>query len=147
MVERVYRRQAPAWKPALLIGLMFAAGTAEVLISGLRGWVAAFLIAMLLAADGFFALTLLRARTVVRASGITAYGALRVRKWSWPEIRELRVETVQRAQGAGPGQIVHLYDTAGRRTTLPFLNDRVLPHLHAEVEILHGMLAGRRGVA
>lgn len=144
---REYRRQGPAWKPVAAAGSMFVVGVAAVVLSGVPWWYALVLVAALLLANVWMALTLLRSRTVVRATGITAYGALRERAWTWRDIQDLRVEAAPGQRGATPRQTARLYDTAGQATVLPFLNDRIVRDLHAEVEFLRGLLAGGRGVA
>ena len=61
------------------------------------------------------------------------------------EIRDLRVENAP--QDSSLRFITCLYDSAGRRTVLPFVNDRCVPDLPAETEFLRGVLASGRGVA
>ncbi|WP_030238347.1 MULTISPECIES: PH domain-containing protein [unclassified Streptomyces] len=71
--------------------------------------------------DGVWALSLWRARTVVGASGIAVVGVVRVRKWAWPDVQDIVVET----ESSPP------CDSQGRQTTLPHVADRHLPDLHA----------------
>lgn len=144
-VIRAYRRRGPAWKPLGAVAILFAAGVGEVLLNGVPFWPAVALITVLLMADGWLALALLRPRTVVRPTGITSHAVLRRRTWAWHDIRELRVEDAR--QDSSMRFVACLYDTAGHRTVLPFLNERCVPDLHAEVEFLRGLLASGRGVA
>ncbi|NNN37380.1 hypothetical protein HLK59_45030 [Streptomyces sp. S3(2020)] len=144
-IIRRYRRRGPVWKALGAVGLLFAAGVGEVLLSGVPFWPAVALVTVLLLSNGWMALALLRARTVIRAGGITSYSALRVRRWAWHEVQDLRVEPAP--QGSSLRFIVCVYDSAGRRHALPFVNDRCVPDLHAEAGFLRGMVAGGRGVA
>ncbi|KKD07303.1 PH domain-containing protein [Streptomyces sp. WM6386] len=144
-IIREYRRQGSAWKPLGAVGLLFAAGVGEVLLNGVPLWPAVALVTVLLLSNGWMALALLRPRTVVRPGGITSYSALRVRKWTWHDIRDLRVENAPQASSLR--FVTCLHDTAGRRTVLPFVNDRCVPDLPTEAEFLRGVLASGRGVA
>ncbi|MEU9913728.1 hypothetical protein [Streptomyces sp. NPDC051001] len=144
-IIREYRRRGPAWKAAAAVTLFFAAGVGEILLNGVPLWPAVALVTVLLLSNGYMALALLRARTVVRPGGITSYSALRARKWAWHDIQDLRVENAP--QESSLRFITCLYDTTGRRTALPFVNDRCVTDLHAETEFLRGVLAGGRGVA
>ncbi|MEU5321697.1 hypothetical protein AB0G67_33825 [Streptomyces sp. NPDC021056] len=144
-IIREYRRRGPAWKAAAAVALFFAAGVGEVLLNGVPLWPAVALVTVLLLSNGWMALALLRARTVVRPGGITSYSAVRVRKWTWHDIQDLRVENAP--QDSSLRFITCLYDSAGRRTVLPFVNDRCVTDVHAETEFLRGVLAGGRGVA
>jgi hypothetical protein len=144
-IIRQYRRRGPAWKAVAAVGVLFAAGVGEVVLNGPPLWVTVAAAAVLLLSNGWMALALLRSRTVVRSDGITSYAALRSRRWAWHDIRDLRVEDAP--QGSSFRFIACLYDSAGRRTILPFVNDRCVPNLHAEVEFLRGVLATGRGVA
>ncbi|MDQ0600741.1 hypothetical protein QF037_005086 [Streptomyces canus] len=144
-IIREYRRQGPAWKPLGAVALFFAAGVGEVLLNGVPFRPAVALVTVLLLSNGWMAIALLRARTVVRPGGITSYSALRVRKWTWHDIQDLRVENAP--QESSLRFITCLYETVGRRTVLPFVNDRCVTDLHAETEFLRGVLAGGRGVA
>ncbi|WP_065963389.1 PH domain-containing protein [Streptomyces sparsogenes] len=114
-------------KGLALIALTLACGVLEVVINDLPGWVAAILIGVLTVVDGVWAMSLWRARTVVRASGIAVVGVVRVRKWAWPDIRDIVVET----DSSPPRQRVRLCDSQGRKTTLPYVGERHLPDLHA----------------
>ena len=108
------------------------------LLNGVPLWPAVALVTVLLLSNGWMALALLRARTVVRPGGITSYSALRVRKWTWHDIQDLRVENAP--QDSSLRFITCLYDSAGRRTVLPFVNDRCVTDVHAETEFLRGVL-------
>ncbi|MEU5598591.1 hypothetical protein [Streptomyces sp. NPDC020298] len=69
---------------------------------------------------------------------------LRVRKWTWREIDDLRVETDGNARGSAPRHRAWLYDSAGRRISLPNVNERFVADLRAEVEVLRGIVAAAR---
>jgi hypothetical protein len=112
-VIREYRRQGPAWQPVAAAVSMFVVGIAAVVFSGVPWWYALVLAVALLVADVWMALTLLRSRTVVRATGITAHDALRERAWTWRDIQDLRVEPAPGQRGAARRQTCRLYDTAG----------------------------------
>ncbi|MFF4271230.1 hypothetical protein [Streptomyces sp. NPDC001536] len=144
-IIRQYRRRGPAWRALGAVVLLFAAGVGEVLLNGVPFWPAVALVTVLLMADGWLALALLRSRTVVRSGGIISYGALRSRRWAWHDIRDLRVEDAP--AGSSFRFVACLYDSAGRRTVLPFVNDRCVTDFHAETEFLRGVLASGRGVA
>ncbi|MFI0821094.1 PH domain-containing protein [Streptomyces sp. NPDC021098] len=128
VILREYRADRRArLKVLALIALMLACGVLEVVINDLPGWVAAILIGVLTIVDGVWALSLWRARTVVRARGIAVVGVVRVRKWAWPDIQDIVVET----DSSPPRQRVRLCDSQGRKTTLPHVGERHLPDLHA----------------
>ncbi|NUS80709.1 MAG: PH domain-containing protein [Streptomyces sp.] len=110
-----------------LIALMLACGVLEVVINDVPGWVAAILIAALTVVDGVWALSLWRARTVVRADGIAVVGVVRARKWAWHDIQDIVAET----QSSPPRRLIRLHDTQGRKTTLPYVTEAHLPDLHA----------------
>ncbi|MEU6381005.1 PH domain-containing protein [Streptomyces sp. NPDC046909] len=147
IVYREYRRAGATWKALALSAATFACGALEVLVNGVPFWLALLLVTFLLVADGWLALALLRGRTVVRASGITAHNGVRVRTWSWYEVQDLRIEPYPRAEGSSPRLAAFLYDTAGHRVELPFVNDRCVADMRAEAAFLRGVLAGGRGVA
>jgi hypothetical protein len=63
-----------------LMALMLACGVLEVVINNAQGWFTVVLIGALTIVDGTWALSLWRACTVARASGV---GVVRVRKWAW----------------------------------------------------------------
>jgi hypothetical protein len=90
-IIRQYRRQGPTWKALGAVGILFAAGVGEVVLNGVPLWPAVALVTVLLLSNGWMALALLRARTVVRTTGITSYSALRARTWAWHDVQDLRV--------------------------------------------------------
>lgn len=87
-----------------------------------------------------------RGRTFVAADGITARGAVRVRRTSWHDIYDIRVEP-SRSQRSGDSQwFTYLYDNEGRRILLPNVDDWQLPDFGAEIDGLRDVAARHRGM-
>jgi hypothetical protein len=100
----------------------------------------------------FLALLLWRARTVATTTTpkeVIARGIPWTRRIPWAEIQDIRIRL--HGLGAGPSEILVLYDRAGRSVILPNLNERDLaakrPSLADEVDALRATWQRRRGSA
>ncbi|MFF5499921.1 hypothetical protein [Streptomyces aquilus] len=128
MTLREYRADRRSRLKVLgLIAVMLACGVLEVVVNDVPGWVAALLITFLAVVDGVWALSLWRARTVVRVDGIAVVGVVRTRAWAWHDIRDIVVEP----QASPPRRLIRLHDVRGRKTTLPYVAEAHLPDLLA----------------
>lgn len=88
-----------------------------------------------------------RQRTFVTADGIAVRGAVRIRRRSWHDIYDIRVEP-RRNQRSGDSQwLTFLYDNDGRRLLLPHVDDGQLPEFGAEIDDLRETAARHRGMA
>jgi len=87
-----------------------------------------------------------RQRTFVTADGIVVRGAVRIRRRSWHDIYDIRVEP-RRNQRSGDSQwLTLLYDNDGRRLLLPHVDDGQLPQFGAEIDDLRETAARHRGM-
>lgn len=92
-------------------------------------------------------LTSWRRRTFVTADGVAVRGAVRIRRRSWHDIYDIRVEP-RRNQRSGDSQwLTFLYDNDGRRLLLPHVDDGQLPEFGAEIDGLRETAARQRGMA
>ncbi|MEV6538308.1 PH domain-containing protein [Streptomyces sp. NPDC051665] len=88
-----------------------------------------------------------RQRTFVTADGIAVRGAVRIRRRSWHDIYDIRVEP-RRNQRSGDSQwFTFLYGNDGRRLLLPHVDDGQLPEFGAEIDDLRETAARHRGMA
>ncbi|WP_405727198.1 PH domain-containing protein [Streptomyces sp. NBC_01537] len=81
-----------------------------------------------------------RGRTLLGPDGITAKGALRVRRIAWADIHDIRAEPSKDR----PLWVVRVYDRTGRRFALPHVNNEQIDD-PAEVETLIDAWRVRRG--
>jgi hypothetical protein len=96
-------------------------------------------------------------RTVRGPDGIVVRGLLRTRTFGWPDIQDIRIESSPAGQLGiyehlgvdGPRLNAYLYDGAGRRVTLPNLNEKNVAALGftlaAEVETMRATWQRQRG--
>ena len=152
------RVTAPIRRPAARYGL--PPSTFWTVCGGMTLAVPVFLVAGIIAGGGalrwvawaialFFGLLIWRVCTLGTTTtddGIIARGLLGTRRFSWPQIQDIRTEI---HLGTGPMYVVVVYDETGRDTILPNVNDRDLParrlSLTAEVEALRAEWQRRRG--
>jgi hypothetical protein len=81
-----------------------------------------------------------RGRTLLGPAGITAKGALRVRRIAWADIHDIRPEPSKDS----PLWVVRVYDRTGRRFVLPHVNNEQVDD-PAEVEAIIDAWRVRRG--
>jgi hypothetical protein len=81
-----------------------------------------------------------RGRTLLGPDGITARGALRVRRIAWADIHDIRPEPSKDR----PLWVVRVYDRTGRRFVLPHVNNEQMDD-PAEVEAIIDAWRMRRG--
>ncbi|MFB4318396.1 hypothetical protein [Actinomadura sp. 21ATH] len=80
--------------------------------------------------------------TISDRTHLTVRGPFRDRATAWPDVQGIEIEE---NQGEAPGKVAVLYDAAGRRRTLPHLNDRGTVDLPREVAALREVWALHRG--
>ena len=83
-----------------------------------------------------------RGRTLLGPDGITAKGALRVRRIAWADIHDIRPEPSKNQ--STPLWVVRVYDRTGRRFVLPHVNNEQIDD-PAEVEAIIDAWRVRRG--
>jgi hypothetical protein len=88
----------------------------------------------------YLALREVRGRTLLGPDGITAKGALRVRRIAWADIHDIRPEPSKDR----PLWVVRVYDRSGRRFVLPHVNNEQVDD-PAEVEAIIDAWKARRG--
>lgn len=64
---------------------------------------------------------------------------------AWPDVQAIEIETNHDATKEAPRRLTVLYDTDGRRRELPFVNDRGVADLDAEVEVVRELWRQNRG--
>lgn len=86
--------------------------------------------------------------TRVDEKGITLRNVLRVRRFGWAELHDIRAEAVdeQVVRQFGMRALVYAYRSDGKRIQLPCLDDRELPHsVHFETSRIRALWAECRG--
>lgn len=94
-----------------------------------------------------FANRVLASATISDEHGLTAQGVFRTRSTPWPDVHDIRVEDVTTAAETNPRRGIVLYDAAGGRYALPYLDDITLTSddLDRETAFLHGEWLRYRG--
>ncbi|MFJ6086588.1 hypothetical protein ACIQI8_34905 [Streptomyces sp. NPDC092369] len=146
-VEREYGRRRPmSWSRrgflVITLGYLVSSTLRD---STMPGWARALFLGATLALIGTAGLGYWRGRTFVRADGISARGAIRVRRRAWQDVYAIRIEPAPTRRKDGPRLLTYLYDNDGRRLQLVRLDDWQWPDLEAEVDDLRTAAARHRG--
>jgi len=126
-------------------------GTVSVLASvlgpGLPAGVTLPFVVVWLASMGWLMYAALHASTAADIKAIHVRGLVRRRRLAWPDIQDIRAEVNPSAamQGNAPKVLVHAYGRDGSKVLLLFVDDRHVPHLRYEVEMLQALWRQLRG--
>lgn len=85
--------------------------------------------------------------TICDATYLTIRRTFGTSRIAWPDVQAVELETNPDATKEEPRRLVMVYDTDGRRRELPFLNDRSVGDLDAEVEAVRQLWHHNRGAA
>ncbi len=126
------------------IGVLFPVWTDE----EIAGWVKWLVTLGLVAFFAWLVIGSARAATVADAAGLRVRGLVRVRRLSWPEIQDIRVEVNHGAamNRNAPGLVSYAYGPRGRQVQLMYVDDAHVD-LDREIGFLRRVWEERRGDA